>query len=111
MGIFGPPDITKLQSKKNVKRLIKALNYKKDAIIRIRAAKALGEMKCVEAVPEIKNTLTDKNGTVKKACIAALGEIGGMEAISVLNSIIDPKKVSLFGAVVIALKKINKPPV
>lgn len=30
MGIFGPPNIEKMKTKKNIKGLIKALGYRKD---------------------------------------------------------------------------------
>ena len=38
MGLFGPPNIEKLKEKKNVKGLIKALNYRKDDDVRRGAA-------------------------------------------------------------------------
>jgi HEAT repeat protein len=44
MPLFGPPDIEKLKATGNIKGLIKALNYKKDATIRQTAAQALVEM-------------------------------------------------------------------
>ena len=43
MPLFGPPNVEKLKAKGNVKGLIKALDYKKDASVRRAAAKALGK--------------------------------------------------------------------
>jgi len=39
--LFGPPDVESLKAKKDVKRLINALKYKKDREVRERAVAAL----------------------------------------------------------------------
>jgi hypothetical protein len=44
--LFGLPDVESLKAKKDVKRLIKALKYKKDRDVRERAAAALGGGEC-----------------------------------------------------------------
>jgi hypothetical protein len=44
MNIFGPPNIEKLRKNRNVKKLIKALDYEQPPAIRAGAAKALGEL-------------------------------------------------------------------
>jgi hypothetical protein len=49
-GLFGPPNIDKLEAKRNVRGLIKALGYRKDGGICKRAAGALGELKDAKAV-------------------------------------------------------------
>jgi len=67
-GLFGPPNVEKLQAKGNVKGLIKALGYKKDEDVREAAAKALGEIGDARAVePLIAASLQDKGsvGDVK----------------------------------------------
>jgi len=63
MPLFGPPDIVKLRKKKDVKGLIKALQYKDDLKIRQAAAETLGQNMDVRAVPPlIKALRVDKSG-------------------------------------------------
>lgn len=47
---FGPPNVEKLKAKGNVKGLIKALGYEKDATIRQAADEVLGEIGDTRAV-------------------------------------------------------------
>ncbi len=57
MPIFGPPDISKLKARRDVKGLLAALSYKKDAEIRRQAAIALAEL--LETMPpDSKSALT-----------------------------------------------------
>jgi HEAT repeat protein len=57
MSIFGPPNIEKLKAKRNVKGLIKALEYKKSSRVRSEAAVALGEIGNVHAITPLVNRL------------------------------------------------------
>ncbi|NJP07701.1 MAG: hypothetical protein HC837_19825 [Chloroflexaceae bacterium] len=50
MSLFGSPNIQQLQAKNDVRGLIKALGYQKDAPIREQAAAALGQIKDAQAV-------------------------------------------------------------
>lgn len=43
-GLFGPPDVEKLKAKQDVKGLVKALSYEKDAAVRKTAAQAIREI-------------------------------------------------------------------
>ena len=51
MALFGPPNIEKLSETNNVKGLIKALGYKKDPDIPVRAAQALAWISAHEPQP------------------------------------------------------------
>ncbi len=44
MPLFGPPDVSKLKAKKDIKGIVKALYYKKDSSVQCDAADALGEL-------------------------------------------------------------------
>jgi ankyrin repeat protein len=70
MGIFGPPDVKKLAAAKDVKGLIKALNYK-DMWIAKDAAKALGPLKDPRAVEPLIAALS-----VSALCSDAIGALG-----------------------------------
>ena len=50
MPLFGSPNIEKLKSKRDVKGLIKALGYLKNANIRFKAAQYLGNIADPRAV-------------------------------------------------------------
>jgi len=45
MSLLGPPSVSRLAAKKDVKGLIKALQYPKDAAIPVASASALGELR------------------------------------------------------------------
>ncbi len=78
MGIadFAQPNIEKLKEKRDVKGLIKALNYKEDYYVRIEAAKTLGEIGDKRAVAPLIQALKDEAGYVRIEAAKALGEIG-----------------------------------
>jgi len=59
MPLFGPPNVKRLAQKKNIRGLIKALNYKKDKYVRLDAAKALNKYWAKEAVPALLCSLGD----------------------------------------------------
>jgi HEAT repeat protein len=59
VGIFGPPNIEKLKTKRDVKGLIKALGYKKSYYIIEQALDALGEIGDARAVAPMIKILQD----------------------------------------------------
>lgn len=71
MGLFGPPNLKKLEEEENIGGLIKALSYK-DKDIRAKAADILGEIKAPAAIEALKKTLNDKEECVRKAAKQAL---------------------------------------
>ena len=101
MPLFGPPNIEKLKAKGNIKGLIKALGYKKDAAIRQAAAQALMEMgfgwSAVEALRKIGDAravepliaaLRDGDSDVRYKAARALWGIGDPRAIEPLIALL-----------------------
>ena len=90
MPLFGPPNISQLEAKRDVQGLIKALAYK-DASIRIAAAEALAPLKDPLAVEPLVGLLKDGNADVRRASVAALSARGGGRAVEPLvSALADP---------------------
>ncbi len=83
MPLFGPPNISAMQSKRDAQGLIKALTYK-DAAIRQAAAEALAPFKDPLAVDSLAVALADVNPGVRKASVAALAARGGFRVVEPL---------------------------
>jgi len=78
MGIFDKlfkPNVERLQEKKNVKGLIKALRHK-DGYVREGAAGALGEIGDERAVEPLIRALKDEYSGVRERVAEALVKIG-----------------------------------
>jgi HEAT repeat protein len=73
--LFGPPNIEKLKARRDVKGLIKALSYPKDAEIRLQAVQALGEIGDARAVSPLFAAHKDKDRKVSWAATDALVKI------------------------------------
>ena len=73
--LFGPPNIEKMKSRRDVQGLIKALDYEKDGFVRSQAAYALRELGNARAVEPLIAALKDKESGVKMVAVAALGEL------------------------------------
>ena len=84
MSIFGPPDVEKLEQKRDVDGLVKALSYRKDKAVRVRAGQALGRLKDARAVEPLMVALGDEDESVGRAAAEALGEIGDPRALKSL---------------------------
>ena len=76
MGIFGPPNVTKLEAKRDLKGLVKALAYPKSPRVRQDAAKALGRIGDGTAVSPLIETLEDDDRDVCQSAASALGALG-----------------------------------
>jgi DNA-directed RNA polymerase subunit RPC12/RpoP len=88
MGLFGPPkppNIDELAAKKDVKGLIKALEYQKDQNVRRAAAEELGDIGDARAVEPLIIALKDKYENVRSFAAEALGKIGDARAIEPLD--------------------------
>ena len=90
MPLFGPPDIPNLKQNRNIKGLIKALNYQKDKNICAKAAEALGLLKAVEAIPALIQRLKEKNLLVAKAAQDALNKMSKDAVEPLINALPDP---------------------
>ncbi|OVE79991.1 hypothetical protein BVY01_01070 [bacterium I07] len=91
MAFFRAPDVQDLKLKNNVKKLIKALAYKKDDSIRKEAVEALGVIGDSRAVEPIIELLKDENQEMRRKAAEALGAIGSLNAIAPLSAVIESK--------------------
>ena len=83
MGLFGPPNVEKMEAKKDIKGLINALGYQKDNDVRQAAAAALVRIGAT-AVEPLSASLKHEYGDVRRAAAKALGEIGDPRAVEPL---------------------------
>ena len=109
MDLFGPPDVGKLKAKHDVKGLIKALCYRKDANVRQAAAGALGEIGDALAVAPLIAALKDST-YVRLAALDALGQIGAPAVEPVIAALTDEDR-DLRHYASVALKRIGVPAV
>jgi HEAT repeat protein len=86
MPLFGPPNIEKLTSEKDLKQLCKALFYKKDASIRRWAADALKDIGDASTVAPLLKAAGDLDFSVRAAVIQALTAIGDPRAVKALTT-------------------------
>jgi HEAT repeat protein len=107
MPLFGPPNVEKLETKGNVKGLIKALGYEKDAGTRQAAADALGKIGNEEGVAPLIAALRDEE-KVRQAAAEALEKIGAPAVGPLVAALKDPKVRQLAAE---ALEKIGAPAV
>lgn len=74
--LFKPKqDVARLKEKRDIKGLIKALKYRKNWLVRSRAAKALGEIGDTRAVEPLCVALKDENLGVQTDVAKALKKI------------------------------------
>jgi HEAT repeat protein len=93
-GLFGPPNIEKLEAKRDVRGLIKALSYKKDwKKVPQKAAEALGRIRDPRAVEQLIAALKDEEIGVREAAAKALGEISDPRAVEPLIAALRDKEV------------------
>lgn len=94
MGIFGPPNIDKLESKGDVKGLLKAaLRHRdRDRMIRQRAFKALNSIVDARAVGPLVAALKFNDNDVRSVAAHLLGKIGDASAVDALISALTDEK-------------------
>jgi HEAT repeat protein len=80
MTFFGPPNIAKLEKKRKIDALIKALAYPDKPDIRSEAATALGRLKAQSSVDALISAIDDDHPTVRHAAAKALATIGDTSA-------------------------------
>jgi HEAT repeat protein len=83
MQLFGPPNVWKLERKKNVKGLIKALKYFELNYVRIAAAEALVKLGSLAVEPLIR-TLDDGHSSTRQTVAEILGKLGDTRAVGPL---------------------------
>jgi len=113
---FRPPDIDRLKADKDVKGLIKALDYQENAhvregvaqFIRQDAAEALGEMGGLQAVDSLIAATLDNNPLVRRKAILALGKIGDSRAVGPLVAVLEDKFASISECAAVLLRNFLK---
>lgn len=98
MPFFAPPDVGKLEAKKNVRGLIKVLVHEKSAQQRRAAAQALGNIGDSQADDPLFAALSDPEGAVSSAAAVALGRLGDARAVPALILTFE-EQLGSFGAV------------
>ena len=90
MPLFAPyPD--KLFQRKDVKGLIKALEYQKDEIVRSSAAVHLGNLGDQQAVPSLIQALSDADSLVRQNAAWALAKMSAAQALpALITALKDP---------------------
>lgn len=91
MPLFGPPDIPKLKKQRNIKGLIKALNYRKDKEVRAQAVEALGKLRASDAIPELIQALKDPEARVTIAAEKALSGMAKTAVPALIQALADPE--------------------
>ncbi len=89
MALFGPPDVAQLLNSKNVKGLIKALQYKKDWEIREYAARALGELGDSQAIAPLIESLSDFPYAIREAAAEGLSAFGEAAIEPLVDALIE----------------------
>lgn len=107
MPLFGPPNVERLATRRNVSGLIKALNYQNDAKVRQEAAIALGKIGEQSVVLALIEALNDRVSMVRAAAVAALGTIADPRAVDPLVALLQDTENAVRGKAVVALRDIR----
>jgi HEAT repeat protein len=113
--LFGP-NIKKLQAKRDVPGLIKALRYRITSsdddvhALRQAAVKALGQIGDTQAVEYLITALKDSVWNVRQAAAEALGQIGDAQAVEPLIAALKDSSWDVRQAAAEALDKLNWKP-
>jgi HEAT repeat protein len=116
MPLFGPPNVEKLKAQGNVKGLVKALGYKKNANVRQAALLALVDLGCsrdaVLALQKMRDVwvaepLVDALLDIRTADLKVKSEYTRAAAIDTLAQLKDPRAVKPLIAVLRRDKKYN----
>jgi HEAT repeat protein len=103
------PNVQRMQEKRNVRGLVKALAHR-DEEIRADAAAALGELGDAAAVAPLIAALQDDELWVRRRAAEALGKIGGRRAVLPLIGILnDPDDHDTWESAARALGQIGDP--
>lgn len=104
--MFFKPNIEKMKNKKDIKGLEKALKNK-DVSIRVKAARALGEIGDDSVVDVLIRSLEDDSIDVKRSVVWALGKIGSTKAINALVDVLKNEEAGLKIEAAKALKEVS----
>lgn len=107
MPLFGPPNIEKLKAKRNIKNLIKALDYADSPQIQRDAALALCEIADPITVPLLMNFLSHSDPAVRASAADALGRLRASQAISALEPLIEDPDEGVRGKAIFSLARLG----
>lgn len=107
MPLFGPPNIKKLEDRRDVKGLIKALSYPQNAAVRQLAARALGESNDTLAEEALIAALKDPDPHVREIAVKSLGKHGHRRNVEPLIAALKDSHASVRRAASQALGKIG----
>ena len=110
-GLFGHPDVVKMEARRNIGGLIKALGYRHDKGREVAqtAAEALGKIGDPRAVEALITALKDESvsDNVRQAAGEALGKIGDARAVEPLIAILKNGSSDVRQAAAEALGKVG----
>jgi len=107
MGLFGPPAVTKMKSRRDVRGLVRALTSAEDCDYRSGAAEALGEIGDPLAIAPLLVRLQDSCSRLRTAAAEALGKIGEPRAVEPLTTVLRHDSSDVRRAAVEALGRIG----
>jgi HEAT repeat protein len=84
MPLFGPPDVARLEARRDVLGLIKALGFQKDPQLRCAAAEALGRCGDARAIEPLLAALEDPDPDVRSGSAKSLGLLHVVDAVEPL---------------------------
>lgn len=108
MPLFGPPDVEKLEAKRDVSRLISLLAYRQIHGVNASAARALARIGA-PAVEPLVVALGDENHDVRHAAAWALGQIGDARAVEALIAALKDGERSVREVAIQALGQMGDP--
>jgi len=109
MALFGPPNIGKLEDRRDVAGLVKALGYHKNPDIRKAAVRALGAVAHPAAFDPLVALLKDESPAIRGLAIEALGRLGDARAVPILVHRIRKQGADAARPELAALKQIGLP--
>ncbi|MGA3058362.1 MAG: HEAT repeat domain-containing protein [Candidatus Limnocylindrales bacterium] len=110
MGLFGPPNVKKLEARRDLPGLLDALAHEKDAGVRAAAAAALGRVGDPLAVEPLFAVVKDPNSPdpCREAAAEALGRIGA-PAVGPLSAALEDSNADTREAAARVLGNIGAP--
>jgi len=111
MALFGPPNVEKLKSKKDIKGLIKAMQYDKNISIPFSARRALIDLADPASFPPLMDLLNQNlDPDLRSNVIDCLGGLKVAEVVPYFISILEELDIStMHGHVIDALGDIGDP--
>jgi HEAT repeat protein len=99
MGLFGPPNVSRLKAKRDIKGLLTALGYKKDPALRREAALALAEVlkplppdQKINLSNQLVAALDDSDYAVTVGVVHALAAVGYPAILTLITALRAPQE-------------------